>query len=114
VFRDGHLNLEVTKMDGTTGKLYVQNCLGVIRSHIIDDRNYVWLRDRLSFEGASPPKDLRQLVGQPVSDVCPDELYAGMTIGIPDRLYPNEIAIDQPIHFVNFETGQLWVDALAA
>jgi hypothetical protein len=114
VSRHGHLNLEVTKMDGTAGKLYVGNHLGVIRSHIIDDRNYVWLQDRLSFEGACPPEDLRQLVGRPVSDVCPDELYAGMTIGVPERLYSNEVPIVQPIHFVDLETGRFWVDALAA
>lgn len=114
VFRDGRANLEVTKTDGAAGKLHIINDLGIIRSHIIDNRDYVWLRDRLSFEGASPPEDLRQLVGRPVSDACPDELYADMTFGIPDRLSRTEIMIDQPMHFVDLETGRFWADALAA
>jgi hypothetical protein len=114
VFRDGSANLEVTKTDGTVGKLHVGSSLGVIRSHIIDNRDYVWLRDRLSFEGASPPKDLRQLVGRLVSDVCPDELYAGMTFGVPDGLSRTEVTINQAIHFVDLETGRFWSDALAA
>ena len=111
VFRDGHANLEVTKTNGTVGKLHIGSSLGVIRSHIIDNRDYVWLLDRLSFEGASPPEDLGVLVDQLVSAVRPDELYAGMTIGVPDRRYRNEVTIDQPIHFVNLETGRFWVDA---
>lgn len=32
----------------------------------------------------------------------------GMTFGVPDQHYRNEIAVNQPIHLVDFDKGRFW------
>ncbi|MCI4652611.1 hypothetical protein [Sphingomonas aquatilis] len=111
----GHVNLPVTKRDGSAGKLFLRNYSGLVMSHVIDDTDFVWMGDQLILEGASRPANLPALVGRPVSDVCPDDLYAGMTITAVSQPGARiSLCLHQPVHLVDLDAGRVWEQKLAA
>lgn len=115
VLRQGHVNFEVTKKDGTTRNLSIGNQVGIVRSTIIDDGGFDWLGDRLSFKGPTAPENLDSYIGRPVDDICSDDLFSGMTFRAPvDRAHRGQLEIDQPLHFVDLDQGRFWDARLAA
>ncbi|WP_210358337.1 hypothetical protein [Sphingomonas beigongshangi] len=109
VAANGATRFEVTKRNGCSGKLSLRSDAGVVRCHIIDDPDFVWIDDVLALEGPSTPADPASLASRLVSDVCPDDIYSGLRLGsLRSRGRFPTFTIEQATHLVDLATGRIW------